>query len=169
MGPELARRRIQVRFDPEDLHEVEVWWKERFVQRVRPFEVQPHRRPKPKKAEVAVSDEQDAKKPVADWLDHLVQQRRQQGFVEPPPRQQVEDARRQRIEADQAVLALLRERLDDGVVQDETVLDFLHRFGPFEPEAVTDVLQRLLQHAPADQHVSYYLDAIRQQLRGGQA
>ena len=169
VGPELARRRIQVRFDPEDLHEVEVWWKERFVQRVRPFEVQPHRRPKPKKAEAVVSATQDAKKPVADWLGHLVQQRRQEGFIEPPPRQQVEDARRQRAEADQAVLALLRERLDDGVVQDETVLDFLQRFGPFDPEAVTDVLQRLLQHAPADQHVSYYLDAIRQQLRGGQA
>ena len=169
VGPELAKRRIQVRFDPEQLHEVEVWWKDRFVQRVRPFEVQPHRRPKPKKAEVAVSDEQDAKKPVADWLGHLVQQRRQQGFIEPPPRQQVEDARRQRIEADQAVLALLRERLDDGVVQDEAVMAFLDRFGPFDLEAVDEALTRLLEHTPADQHVSHYLDAIRQHLRGGQA
>ena len=57
----------------------------------------------------------------------------------------------------------------NGVVQDETVMEFLHRFGPFEAEAVTGVLQRLLLHAPADQHVSYYLDAIRQQLWGGQA
>ena len=171
VGPELAKRRIQVRFDPEELHEVEVWWKDRFVQRVRPFEVQPHRRPKPKseRTELAASDVQDAKKPVADWLGHLVQQRRQQGFIEPPPRQQVEDARRQRAEADQAVLALLRERLDDGVVQDEPVMAFLDRYGPFDPEAVGELLTHLLEHTPADQHISHYLDAVRQQLRGGQA
>jgi len=168
VGPELAKRRIQVRFDPEDLHEVEVWWKERFVQRVRPFEVQPHRRPQPKKAEPTATTEQDSKKPVADWLGHLVDQRRQQGFVEPPPRQHAEDTRRQRAEANQAVLDLLRERLDEGVVHDETVLDFLYRYGPFDPEAVSDALLRLLQHAPTDQHVSYYLDAIHQQLQEGQ-
>ena len=163
VGPEMAKRRIQVRFDPEDLHEIEVWWKERFMERVLPFEVHTNRRPQPQKSEEVVSDKDDTKS-VANWLGHLVEQRRQESFVE--PRQQVEDAKLQRAEADQAVLTLLREHLDDGVVYDDTVLDFLYRYGPFDPNAVNDVLKRLLEHTPTDQHVSYYLDIVKKQLWG---
>jgi hypothetical protein len=43
--------------------------------------------------------------PAADWLGHLVEQRRQQGFVEPPPRRHVEQRQRQRAEAQAKLLS----------------------------------------------------------------
>ena len=38
----------------------------------------------------------------------------------------------------------------------------LERFGPFDPARAARVLERLLaEHAAADLHTSFYLDAIR--------
>ena len=168
-GPDLARKKVQIHYEPERLDEVEVWWKDRFTQRCRPFEVQPHRRPQSRQKDEGASrpaTERNAE-PVADWLGHLVQQRRQRVRGEPSPRQQAEAEQERRDEADQAVLALLRRHLDEDVVQEEAVLDFLRRYGPFEPVAVEAQLQRMLERAPADQHVSWYLEAIRAQLEGG--
>ena len=81
-------------------------------------------------------------------------------FVQPTAWKVVEESYK-------AVLALLRRHLDEDVVQEEAVLDFLHRYGPFDPVAVEAQLQRMLERAPADQHVSWYLEAIRAQLEGG--
>ena len=46
VSAELARRRIEVRYDPEALEEVEVWLDGRRRERVRPFQVHAHRRPR---------------------------------------------------------------------------------------------------------------------------
>jgi len=161
----LARQRIQVRYDPEALHEVEIWHRKRFVERARPLDVQPHRRPKDR-VKNAESEKTSAAK--ADWLGHLVERRRLEGFVEPPPRQTSERARARRAEADQAVLDLLRERLDASVIDDDAIRDYLDRFGPFDPERAEGVLDQLLQRdADRDRHVTVYLDAIRDQQEGG--
>ena len=162
----LARQRIQVRYDPEELHEVEIWHHKRFVERARPLDIQAHRRPKDR-IQDAPEESEKAAPAKADWLGHLVERRRQEGFVEPPPRQTSERARARRAEADQAVLDLLGERLDPGVIDHTTIRDYLDRFGPFDPERAEAVLDRLLrQDAGRDRHVAVYLDAIRDQLGG---
>jgi transposase InsO family protein len=160
VGPELARRRIEVRYDPEALDEVEVHFKGRFVERVRPFEVQPERRPPQPEAP------QPPAEPGADWLQHLVDRRQHEGFVEPSPRQLKNATLKQRRKADDAVVALFLDRLEPAVVNEAAIRRYLERYGPFNPARAQLALDRLLLSAPKDLHVDVYLDAIRKQLDG---
>jgi transposase InsO family protein len=161
VGPDLARKRIQVRYDPEALEEVEVWYQGNFQERVRPFEVRTHRRPKAKTADANAPKEPDADGPTADWLGHLVSERRRQHFVEPSPRQLSEQALARPQAQDQAIIDLLVERLDPAVVNIGAITDFLKRYGPFDFDRAEATLERLMAHHPNDQHVHFYLDAIR--------
>jgi transposase InsO family protein len=162
----LGKRRIEVRFDPEALEEVEVWHKGGFVQRCRPFEVQRHRRPKARAENDAPQADGPPAPPIADYLGHLVQARRAERFIEPEPsaRALIEQARAHRHAADQAVIDLLVEHLDAEAVDIGTAKRFLDRHGPFDPERAEAVLERLLTQHPADQHVTFYLEAIRNAL-----
>lgn len=47
VGPDLARKKVDLRYDPERLEELKVWFEGRFRERVQPFQVQPNRRPGP--------------------------------------------------------------------------------------------------------------------------
>lgn len=159
VGPELARRRIDVYFDPEDLSEVEVHHGGQFVERCVPFGVREHRRPRAKVSEPAAPPS-DAPAPTANWLGHLVERRREQSFVEAAiepvaPRESDDDA----------VVELLREHLEPAVFDEPIVRDFLHRYGPFEPERAGVALYDVLGEGPAEHHVSVYLQAIREALR----
>jgi putative transposase len=160
VGPELARRRIEVHYDPEALDEVGVYFKGRFAERVRPFEVQPNRRPR------APKPPPPPPQPGADWLQYLVEKRRREAFIEPAPQQMSDAAQQQRAEADEAVVALFLERLEPAVINEPAIRRFLERYGPFDPERVGRVLGRLLEAGPKDLHVEVYLDAIRKQLQG---
>lgn len=160
VGPDQARRRIEVRYDPEALDEVEVHFKGKLVERVRPFEVQPDRRPRQPKPPPP------EKESGADWLQHLVEKRRRDGFIEPTPRQLKDAADRQRADHDDAVVTLFFDRLDPAVVNESAIRSFLNRYGPLDPERVGAVLEQLLKSEPTDLHVEIYLDAIRKQLKG---
>lgn len=160
-GPDLARRKVEVRFDPEALHEVEVWHGGRFAERVRPLDVQAHRRPRPSGGEDATPVAPPTT-PVADWLGHLVERRRREGFLEPPPRQLSEDAAVRRAVLDQAIVDTLAARLDPAVFDEPVIREFLARFGPLDLERTGLVLDRLLSDGGRnDHHVSLYLEAIR--------
>ncbi len=156
----LARRRVEIRYDPEVLEQVEVWLDDTFQERVRPFEVQTHRRPRDPSL---VSPSKAPEKPTADWLSHLVERRREKGFDEPPPRQHIEDKTRQRVEADTAIVDLLREHLDDAVIDEQSVRGYLDRFGPFDLEQARIVVEGLLANGlPDDIHITVVLEAIRE-------
>jgi hypothetical protein len=163
VGPPLARRRITLRYDPEQLDEIEAWHQGRFVERVRPLVVHPHRRPRPVPKDPAPPTSELAP-PAADYLGHLVQKRRTQGFVEPSPRALTEGAQVKRQENDQAVVDLLAAHLDPRVLDEPTVRSFLDRYGPFDPEKATDLLTQVLQREPADHHVLFYLEFLRDRL-----
>jgi len=164
----VGKKRVEVRFDPEALLEVEVYLGGRFVERVRPFEVHTHRRPKPQPAtQPAPSSSPPA--PAVDWLAHLLAERRRLAFVEPEPRALAAERAARRAAADQAVVDRLRHHLDALAFDEATVRDHLARFGPFDPEAVERLVEQLLAHgARPDQHVAFFLDHIRHHLRGGQ-
>lgn len=168
VSAKLARRRLEVRYDPEALEEIEVWHHDNFVERVTPFKVREHRRPRDPELRT-LSPNQEPRAPAADWLGHLVEQRRKQGFIEPPPRAHVERRQQQRAEADEAIIALLRERLDTAVIDDETIRAYLDRFGPFDPERARPVLDRLLDGGvPSDIHITVALDAILDDAQKGE-
>ncbi len=159
VGPALAKRQVEVRFDPEELHEVEVWLKGAFVQRARPLDVHAHRRPRVERDDAAAAPPGP---PTADWLGHLVARRRQEGHVEPSPRQLVEQAHGQRAAADDALLAALRSRLSPEVCDEAEIRSWLAEFGPLDPTTALARLDALLAAGhPRDGHVRVLLAALR--------
>ena len=164
VGPELAKRRVELRYDPERLELIEVHYQGRFVERVSPFEVQTHRRPKPK---AAPESEPHKPKPTADWLGHLVDERRHQGFIEPTPKQLAEQATAKRREADDAAVGELARVVDEAVFDEQLVRDHLERYGPYDAERVAAVLEELMQlGGRTDRHITFYLDAFRREPDG---
>jgi transposase InsO family protein len=163
VGPAHARRRVEIRYDPEHTDEIEVWCDGRFAERVRPFHVRHHRRPRPPEDETAPSP--TPAEPVADWLGHLVEKRRRESFAEPTPSQLAQTEADRRSQADEAVVALLAARLDPAVRDDDTVRVFVSRYGPFELDAATSAVDRVVEREGRDQHVSRYLDAILEESR----
>ena len=163
VGPELARRKLEVRFDPEALHEVEVWRGGEFAQRVGPLTISAHRRPRTR------PEPAPAEAPrIADYLGHLVGQRRAEKTTEPSPRELAEKARAARERNATDLADLLVDRLDQGVVDIAAVRDFVARFGPFDTELAEQTLDDMLRRgADKDLHVSLYLDAVREAEKGG--
>lgn len=159
VGPALARRRFEVRYDPEELAEVEVWHDRKFVERVKPFAVGRHRRPKAAAPEPAPPPST----PTGNWLGHLVEERRKQNFVEPTARMLAEAEARRRGEADSAVVDVLAARIDPAVLDVPVTRAFLARVGPWDAERVATLLDAFLTHNPRDLHVQVYLDHLHAQ------
>lgn len=160
----LSKRKVDVRFDPEALQEVEVWQDDTFVERSRPLDIQAHRRPSATPAVIPSPNPPETT--TVDWLAHLVEADRKEGFVEPKPRVHAERLRAERRARDFAVAELLRQRLDEGVFDAETIQAWLDRFGPLEPEAFEAALDELLARDRDDHHVHHYLEAVRARLQG---
>lgn len=156
VGSEMRRKHVDVFYDPADLSEVDVHWHGGdFVERVRPFEVSEHRRPRAATPEATPSPET---KPTADYLGHLVDRRRREGFIQaigPSPKR----------EADDALVEVLRERLAPTVFDEDATRDFLAQYGPFDVDDASRALDDILGRAPRDLHVLVYLDALREVLR----
>lgn len=118
-----------------------------------------HRRPKPTVEEPS-APALDAPAPRADWLGHLVERRRREGFVD-----DVRVHHDDRDRADDEVVDLLREHLAPDVFVEKTVRDFLDRYGPFDPIRAGAALHDVVGEGRVDHHVSVYLEAIREALR----
>jgi hypothetical protein len=158
VGPALARKSIDAVYDPERLEQIEVWHDGQLVERVKPFVVGPHRRPRAANE----SPPDPEREPTIDWLGHLVAKRRAESFAEEPsPRQVAESAKVKRRQQDDAIVALLADRLDPAVRSDDDVREFLDRYGPFDLVPATEIVDRLIAREGRDQHVRRYLDAIR--------
>lgn len=152
----LRRKHIDVYYDPSDLGEVDVHRHHGdFVERVRPFEVSEHRRPRATTPQVSPPKT----KPTADYLGHLVARRRHEAFLElaaPSPQRQLDD---------DAIVDLLRERLASAVFNEDAIREFLAQYGPFDVGEASRALDDILGCTPRDHHVLVYLDAIRETLR----
>jgi len=164
VGPGLGQRRLQIRYDPDALHEVEVWRDGEFVQRSRPLFVAAHRRQR--QVEEVANEKNEA--PVADYLGHLVAKRRAEGIVEPAPKALAKKAKAKREQNTQNIIALLDDRLEQGVVSSADVRTFMDTYGPLNIDLAEIALDELLKSgAPKDLHVSVYLGAIRDAVKGG--
>jgi transposase InsO family protein len=148
-GPQLAGKKVEVRYEPEDLELLEVWHGETFQERVKPLTVRPTRRPKqPETIEPSEA-------PLVDWLGAITKRH------EPLPTvDAVAEARRQRQLVDDAMVTLVREQVDGRVFDETTVRQFLERYGPFEPESVRETLALVVELGGADQHLKAVLDAV---------
>jgi transposase InsO family protein len=164
----LARKKVEIRYDPEHTDEVELWSQGRFVERVRPFEVQPHRRAKAPstghEAPTAATVEPAA--PVADWLGHLVDER--SATLCDDPEAELRRALEQRQALDDAFVDILRDRLDPDVMDEPLARRWLEHFGPVEPEPIAELLDFALAHMGTAHHLQHYLDMLHAALFGGQ-
>ena len=160
-GPDLARKRIEVRYDPERRESVEVYLDGAFRERVGPLDVQPHRRPTPRTEEPPPKPAP----PTVDWLGHLVAERGD-AFDRGDD---LDRYVREREQADAAVVEVLRDRLAAAVFDEEAVREFLHRYGPLEPDAVAEIVDFAVEHGGADQHMRVVLDGVYDALIGGGA
>ena len=157
VSAKLAGRKLQLRFDPEDLTQLEVWHDGRFAERAGPLQIHTHRRAKDPGAEPPAPDVE----PTGDWLGHLVQRRREEGRVQATPRQLAERAHAQRAEQDEAVLVVLGRLLDSEALDVQAARGWLDRFGPLEPTWVqAELAARLALGERADRHVADILDAL---------
>ena len=162
VGPGHGRQRLQIRFDPDALHEVEVWRNGAFVERVKPFSVSAHRRPKMERAEPAPK-----RKPVVDYLGHIMAEQRKSGFTEPTPKALAEKAREKRENHIQRIIALLDDRLETGVVDSGEVRRFMERYSPFDIDLAEIALDEMLESGTQrDLPVSVYLGAMRDAAKG---
>jgi len=161
-----GKRRLQVRFDPEALHEVEAWRDNTFIERVKPLQISAHRRAKI--AETEPAQPAADREPVVDYLGHLVREKRKQGVIEPPPDALAKRAREKREANTRRIIELLDDRLNQGVVNADEVRTFMERFGPFDADLAELALDEMLESGQQrDLPVSVYLGAMRDAAKGG--
>jgi transposase InsO family protein len=141
---ELAKKKIQVHYDAENLEQVEVFRNGLFKERAQFLQVQPCR-PRKKKA-----DESDEKiqGPVTDYLGFLARQHREErnGPV---------------AESPEPFIAMVKDLLDERVFDESLVRKHWERFGPFDLDRVARRLAELLEVHPSTHHVDFYLDKLR--------
>jgi len=162
VGPALARRKIEVRYDPEDRSTVEAWVDGKLAERCREFVVSRHRRPVPAAAPAAAPPARAAVK--VDWLDHVTRQRRAQ-FPEPTPAMLREEEARRRDELDAAAFDALAARLHPDVVDPRAIRDFLALHGPWDPVAAGEIADAFFLAHPRDTHARVLLDHVNQKLK----
>lgn len=136
----------------------------KFQERVKPYQVKVHRRA----AETDDDGVSAAVAPIADYLGHIVSERRKSGTVEPSPRE-LADSKSALLEKNaENVADLLLECLAEGVVHIATVRDYVLRFGPFDIDAAERVLDDFLASGNSrDLHVSVYLQLLGKSTTGG--
>lgn len=151
-----SRGKVEVRFDPEDLSEVEIIDAEgQLVERLAPMQVSEHKRPRAQQPapEGAVAE--------VDYLAHMV--RKAKPSTEPTARQVAEQDRRRRQQADDAVVAILASKLSPAAFDEAQARAWLAMFGPLDPDALTQALPQLLQRLGPGSHVQVLLETHRKE------
>lgn len=161
-GAGLGKKQLQIRYDPDALHEVEVWRNGEFVERVKPFSVSAHRRPK-----ADTPPPPPKREPVVDYLRHLTDERKKNGIGEPTPKILAEKAKEKRELEIRRVIALLDDRLEHGVVDSAEVRRFMDKYRPFDLDLAELALDEMLESGvEKDLPVSVYLGAMRDAAKG---
>ena len=155
VGPELARRKVEVRYDPEDLSVLQVYDGKSFQELVKPLLVTPNRRSTKK---VAV---EPSETPLVDYLGSLIQR-----HTPVPEPDAIEEARVQRQAQDEAMFVLVQQHVDNQVFDAPAVRGFLERYGPFEADDVRETLAIIVELGGSDQHLQGIFDALLISLRG---
>jgi len=151
----LAKRRVEVRYDPERLDRIEIYLEGKFRQRAKPLQISAHRAPREL---LAVPEKQTEK---TDYLGWLTRKHRANTNFAPPDN----SVSKSQPAAD--FLCLLQKRLAPDVFEHKLATDFFETYGPFELNRVKIILDNLLAVHPPNLHLSFYLEHIQNQLLQG--
>jgi len=149
-SPAHARKKVEVRYDPEEMDLVEVWHNDAFQERVAPLQVTPKRRPKAKESSPTPATETSS-----DYLGHLTKQHEASAVHDG-----LAGAIAQRQAHDDGVVELLRDRVSPAVFDELAIRDFLDRFGPYEPDQLELSIDFAIDVGGNDQHVVTLLRGV---------
>jgi putative transposase len=152
----LVKRRVEVRYDPEHLHQIEIYLDGAFRQRAKPIEISPHRAPKePLLLEQDPSDEEKI-----DYLQWLTKKHRKNTNL------RVVKKKTGTNDNLQGFLSTLRDRIHPDVFDLDLATEFFETFGPFDLQRLKNILTDLLAAHPTNLHLSFYFNHIQNQLFG---
>lgn len=158
VSPLLAKKRVEVRYDPESLDHIEIYLDGVFRQRAKPLQIAPNRAPK----EPLPLEQDRNPEEKSDYLGWLTGKHKKKIEIIPAAGKSPGGA--QPLET---FLHILRECISQEVFDEKEAAAFFQAFGPFDPDRVTHILDDLLAVEPNDLHISFYLNHIQTKLMGG--
>ena len=155
----LAKRRVEVRYDPEHLHQIEIYLDGAFRQRAKPLQISPDRAPK--ELLPVQNDPSDDEK--TDYLTWLTKKHRKKSKLRP------EDKNMGTNDNLQGFISTMQDHIHSDVFDLDLTTEFFETFGPFDLKRLKNILTDLLAAHPANLHISFYLNHIRNQFFGDQS
>jgi transposase InsO family protein len=152
--PSLARKRVEVRYDPEHLDQIEIYLDGSFKQRAKPLQISPNRAPK----EPAPVEKNLKQEKMPDYLLWLTRKHKEKIKIGPRKKENEKTLH--------AFMALLEQYIHPDVFDSSRATEFFQRFGPFETQRIKSILMDLLAAHPPNLHMSFYLNHIHNQLFG---
>jgi transposase InsO family protein len=152
----LAKRRVEVRYDPEHLHQIEIYLDGAFRQRAKPLQVSPNRAPK----EHLPLKQDPSEEEKIDYLAWLTREHRKKTNLRSVKKKTgIHDNL-------QGFLSTLREHIHPDVFDLDLATEFFETFGPFDLKKLKNILTDLLAAHPTNLHLSFYFNHIQNQLLG---
>ncbi len=156
VSPTLVKNRVEVRYDPEHLDVIEIYFNGKFRHKAKPLQVGPHRGPK----ELLPLPQAPQPKEKIDYLSWLTQTHKKKIQITPG---KGKDRGQDNL---QSFLALLKEHIHPDVFDLSLATEFFDTFGPFDITKIKPILTDLLAAHPATLHLSFYLNHIQDRIEG---
>jgi len=156
VAPDLVKKRVEVRYDPERLDQIEIYINGNFVQRAKPLRITAHRAPK----QTLLQTQPAIPSAKTDYLGWLTQQhKRKTDITKDNPKSDPSAVLAEFI-------ALLREYIDPKVFDQKLCTDFFNTYAPFDIKKIKSILTTLLAVHPNNLHTAFYLENIQNHLMG---
>jgi hypothetical protein len=157
VAPDLAKKKVQVRYDPERLDQIEIYVNGNFVQRAKPLRITAHRAPK------QTLPQPDPTIPSAktNYLGWLTQQHKKKTNIAK------ENPNSDSSKALTEFITLLREHIDPEVFDKKLCTEFFNTYAPFDIKKIKHIFDSLLAVHPNNLHTAFYLQNIQNHLTGG--
>ena len=156
VAPNLVRKKIEVRYDPERLEQIEIYLNGSFVQRAKPLSITAHRAPK----QILAESTPTMSSVKADYLGWLIQQHQDEKNITK------KDPKSDSSKALSQFTALLSQHIDPKVFDQRLCSDFFYTYGPFDIQKIKHILDTLLAVHPNNLHTAFYLEYIQYHLIG---
>jgi putative transposase len=157
VSPLLAKKRTEVRYDPERLDQIEIYMDGVFKQRAKPLQMTPNRAPK----ELLPLEQDQSPEEKTDYLGWLTHQHKAKIKITPPVNNSP------KAQTLTGFLNILREHISREVFDEKEATAFFQTFGPFDPDRLKRTMDDLLAVEPHNLHISFYLNHIQTKLLGG--
>jgi len=154
----LAKKRVEVRYDPETLDQIEIYQGTSFKQRAKPLQMTPNRAPK----ELLPLKQDQSPEEKTDYLGWLTGKHKEKIKITPADGKSSEGNQPLKT-----FLQILQEHISKQVFDEEEAAAFFQSFGPFDPDRIKRILDDLLAVQPRNLHISFYLNHLQTKLRGG--